>query len=100
MSELKTFYYLVTSQIILLILVSSYAVYMTQLNCPQYQALQDQFENIPFNETSPLTALSNTWSLLSLMFTGCSGIPWWIYIIIFAPALIAMVVYVTPFIGS
>lgn len=100
MADVKTFYYLITSQILLLLLVSSYAVYMTELNCPEYASLQQQFEEIPYNETTPLTALNNTWALLSLMFSGCTGIPWWIYIVIFAPALIAIVVYVVPFIGS
>ncbi len=100
MSNLQTFYYLITSQIILLILVSMYAVYMAELHCPEFQQLQQQFEDIPFNETSPATALANTWALFSLMFSGCTGIPWWAYIIVVAPALIAIVVYVVPFIGG
>jgi len=100
MGDLRTFYYLVTVQIILLILISGYASFMAEVHCPEYTALQDEFESVPYNETTPLTALSNTWALLSIMFTGCTGIPWWIYIIIFTPMLIAIVVYVVPFIGS
>lgn len=100
MSDLRTFYSLITVQIILLILVSGYASYLAETNCPEYSALQAQFEDVPYNETTPLTALSNTWALFSIMFTGCTGIPWWIYIIIFTPMLIAVVVYVVPFLGS
>ena len=100
MSDLKTFTTLITTQVVLLLLVISYAAYMAELNCPQLTALQDQFDSVPYNETSPVTALQNTWALLSLIFTGCTGIPWWIYIVIWIPSLIGIVVYVTPFIGS
>lgn len=97
---LNTFFYLVTSQIILLLLIIGYSGYMLELNCPEYDALIDQFESVPYNQTSPVTALSNTWAVLSLLFSGCGGIPWWIYLIVFVPSLIAIVVYVTPFIGG
>jgi hypothetical protein len=97
---LNTFYYLIASQIILLLLVVMYAGYMVQLNCPQYDALQEQWSSVPYNETSAITALQNTWTVLSLLFSGCSGIPWWIYMVIFVPALIAIVVYVVPFVGG
>jgi len=100
MGDLRTFYSLVTVQIIFLILIAGYSSFMAEVHCPEYTALQAQFESVPYNETTPLTALSNTWALLSIMFTGCTGIPWWIYIIIFVPMLIAIVVYIVPFIGS
>ncbi len=98
--SLNTFYYLVTSQVILLLLIVSYASYMVELNCPQYDTIREQMEQTPYNETSPLTAISNVWSILSLIFSGCSGIPWWIYLIVFLPSLIAIVVYVVPFVGG
>ena len=98
--NLNTFYFLITSQIILLLFVVSYAGYMVELNCPAYEVLQNQFDEIPINETDAWTALGNTWAMLSLIFSGCGGIPWWIYIIIFIPALIAIVVYIVPFIGN
>lgn len=98
--NLNTFYFLITSQIILLLFVTGYAGYLTELSCPAYDQLQDQFDSVPYNQTSPLTALSNTWSVLALLFTGCGAIPWWVYIVVFVPALIAIVVYVVPFIGS
>ncbi len=98
--SLSTFWFLVTAQIILLLFVVGYSTYMTELNCPQYDALQNQFGSIPFNQTNPATSLTNTWELLSLLFTGCGNIPWWIYIVVFAPMLITIVVYIVPFIGG
>jgi len=100
MGDLKTFYSLITVQIILLILVAGYASFMAELHCPEYTAIQAQLDSVPYNETTAWTALTNTWTLLSFMFAGCTGIPWWIYIIIFIPMLIAIVVYVVPFIGN
>lgn len=98
--SLNTFYFLITSQVILLLLVVSYAGYMVGLNCPQYDTIRAQMEAVPYNETNAWTALTNTWTMLSLIFSGCGGIPWWIYMVIFIPALIAIVVYVVPFIGN
>ena len=100
MSNLQTFYFLITSQIILLILISFYALYMVQLNCPAVQEFQDVVNDNPYNETSPVTAITNIWVMLGAIFSGCSGIPWWIYIIVFVPAFIAIVVYVVPYIGG
>lgn len=100
MSNLQTFYFLVTSQIILLILVSMYAVYSVQLNCPSVTEFQQVVEDNPYNQTNPATALTNIWIMLGAIFSGCSGIPWWIYIIIFVPAIIAIVIYVVPFVGN
>lgn len=100
MSNLKTFYYLLTSQIVLLLLVSGYSVYMVDVHCPEYDQLKAEFDSVPYNETNPATALSNTWALLSMIFSGCSGIPWWVYIVIFIPSLIVMIVYLVPFVGG
>lgn len=100
MSNLQTFYFLVVSQIILLILVSMFTVYFVGLNCPSVAQFQQVVDENPYNETSPATALTNIWVLLGAVFSGCTGIPWWIYIIIFVPAIIAIVVYVVPFVGN
>lgn len=100
MSELHTFLSLVVSQILLLILFSAYAVYMVDLNCPTLPEVQSSFESIPYNQSNILTTSGNVWATLGFLFSGCSGIPWYIYIVIFVPAIIAIVVYVVPFIGN
>lgn len=98
--NLQGFYYLLISQIILIILVFSYSSYMVELNCPGYNQIQDISNDNPYNETNPVNALSNIWLMLGAIFSGCSGIPWWIYVVVFIPSIIAMVVYVVPFIGG
>lgn len=100
MSNLQTFYYLITSQIILLILVSFYASYMVSLNCPSLSQVGSEAIEPGYNETSPVNALTNVWLFIGLIFSGCSGIPWWIYIIIMVPSLIAIIVYIVPFVGG
>lgn len=98
--NLNTFFFLITSQIILLLLVSTYSAYMITLNCPSYDKLQDDLANIPVNETNAWTALTTTWTVLTILFSGCAGIPWWVFIITFLPALIAIIVYIVPYIGD
>lgn len=100
MSNLQAFYYLLTSQIILLILVSLYAIYMVGLNCPAVLEFQETVDDNPYNQTDPGAAIANIWVMLGAIFSGCSGIPWWIYIIIFVPSIVAIVVYVVPFVGG
>lgn len=100
MGNLQTFYFIITSQVILILLTTAYAGYMVELNCPSLAEFQAQAGEPGYNETDPSNALTNVWLFLSLIFSGCAGIPWWIYIIIFVPALIAVIVYVVPFIGG
>lgn len=100
MSDLHTFLSLITFQFVLLLLLVAYSVDMVSLNCPLQSEVQGGFEVIPYNQTNPLTSLNTIWLTFSLIFTGCSGIPWWIYIIVFIPSIIAIIVYVVPFIGS
>ncbi len=100
MSNLQSFYFLLTSQIIILLLVSAYAVFMTDLNCPSLEDTATAAGDAGYNETNPANALNNVWLFLGLVVSGCAGIPWWIYIVIFVPAIIAMIVYLVPFVGG
>jgi hypothetical protein len=77
-----------------------YAVDQVELNCPVLPEIQDSFDAIPYNQSDIITTSSNVWATLGFLFSGCSGIPWWIYIVIFVPAILAIVVYVVPFIGN
>jgi len=98
--NLSTFYFLVTSQIILLLFLIGYASYLVELDCPAYTTIQNQFDDIPVNETNAWTALTNGWAIMTILFTGCGSIPWWIWTVVFVPALLAIIVYVVPFIGN
>lgn len=100
MSNVQAFYYLLTSQIILLLLISMYAVYMVDLNCPSLEQIARDAGDAGYNETDPVNAITNVWLFLGLIVSGCAGIPWWIYIVIFIPAIIAMIVYIVPFVGG
>lgn len=100
MSDVHTFTMLMTFQAIFLVLTVLYASYMVELNCPSIETLQEQIEDVPFDEVNPTNTLTNTWGFIGLLFSGCSGIPWWIFLIVIAPSLIAMAVYVIPFLGS
>jgi len=89
--NLQTFYYLVTLQIILIILIGMYSSYLVGVNCPSFETFKMQY-----NVSSQADALSSIWYTINIITSGCTGIPWWIYIIIFLPILIAILIYILP----
>jgi len=86
--SLHTFYYLITLQVVLVTLLGMYTAYMADLHCPRPEVYG-------LNENITVTQ-SNIWFYINSLLSGCTGIPWWIYVIIFLPIIIAVLVYVIP----
>jgi len=63
-----------------------YAVRNAEIICPDI--------DIPTDNT-----LSYLVTSISLFFSGCSGLPYWVYILVFVPLAIVLLAYLTPFIG-
>lgn len=66
-------------------LFSMYAAHNTSISCPEI--------NVPQNDV-----ISWLWTGISMVFSPCSGLPAWVYIIVFAPLAIALIMELTPFI--
>jgi len=100
--------------------VGSYATYDIQINCVGYDSLKASYDakpNTPFNLTNgtggPIIDASPWWDpfgviswlgngigFLSLMFGGCTGIPWEIYLIIFVVPMIVIGIYAYQLVRS
>lgn len=102
--ELGYFNYLLLSLIICYILLGMYAQYDVSVNCPAYSQLKNQYQNVEnINITNgtldnPDTGfdpfyLGSVYNFVSLLFSGCTGIPWEIYLIIFVVPTILIVIY-------
>jgi len=51
-------------------------------------------------EEPPTDILSYLWTLINTLISPCSGLPWWVYILVFMPLVAAIVAYLTPFVGG
>jgi hypothetical protein len=71
-----------------IIIFSQIAIYNAEIVCPEL--------NVDANQTNSVLWL---WNSLGLLFSPCSGLPWWVYTLIFAPLVISLIGYLTPFIG-
>jgi len=107
--ELSHFHAVITFSAVFLILVGSIAAYDTSISCPGIETLQAS--TIPgainltngtgdsYPPTSPwwdpfgvFTYLSGVWSFVGVFFTGCTGVPWEIYVLFMViPSLIIMI---------
>ncbi len=79
----------------LLIIFSNLAVYNSSIVCPQ--SAQSIQEGLTGSGSNVITQIS---TIASVLFSPCSGLDWWIYLLIFVPIGFAVIVFVTPFIGS
>ncbi len=93
MSDLQTFWYLMVFQIVLVLVFSTFAIASADINCPTIDSFQDP--NNPYSGNQSLN-IDTVWSGLGLITSGCSGIPWYAWIVVFFPGIIAMIVYVLP----
>jgi hypothetical protein len=66
-------------------LFSLYAAHNTAISCPEII--------IPTNDT--ITAIFNN---IGVIFNPCSGLPAWLYVIIFTPFAISLIIAFIPFI--
>jgi len=79
----------------LLIIFSNMAVYNAEIVCPQ------SAESIQAGLTgSGANVITQVITVAGVLFSPCSGLDWWVYLLIFAPIGFAVIVFVTPFIGS
>jgi hypothetical protein len=66
-------------------LFSLYAAHNVAVSCPE----------INISQTDAITSLING---IGVIFSPCSGLPAWIYLIIFTPLALALIIELTPFI--
>jgi len=79
----------------LLIIFSNMAVYNSQIVCPQTaQQLQQQLSG------SGANVITQLWAVVSVFFSPCSGLDWWVYVLIFLPLAIGVIAFLIPFVGS
>lgn len=79
----------------LLIIFADMAIYNAQIVCPQ------SAESIQQGLTgSGANIITQLMTITGVLFSPCSGLDWWVYLLIFAPIGFAIIVFVTPFIGS
>jgi len=72
----------------LVFMFGDFAIHNAAITCP------NDFSN------PPADILSYLWTSINILVSPCSGLPFWVYILIFGPLIAAMVAYLTPFIGD
>lgn len=88
-AEITEFAGLVFLTFFLLVLFSGMASYNAQIICPEAS-------NIAANQSDPVSwIVTNT----GIFFSPCAGLDWWVYLLIFAPLSIAIIIHVLPFVG-
>jgi hypothetical protein len=79
----------------LLILFADMAVYNSSVTCPDIQ--NDIQAGLTGSEANIITQVI---TVTGVLFSPCSGLPWWVYLLVFVPIGFGVIVFVTPFIGS
>lgn len=116
-SDLAHFQYLLVLLICLYVLVGGFASYDINANCGIGEDIIN--DNYGLNITSDFSGmeepdawdfgsmawamLTGVWNFIYALFSGCTGVPSWIYITIFVIPLIVIVLYVIgklPVVGS
>lgn len=88
---LKTFYTLIVFQIVLVLLFGSFAFTMAEINCPSYSQLSGLY-----NESTNVTQ-NNIWYYIGVITNSqCTGIPLWVWLLVFLPTMVSIIVYVLP----
>lgn len=78
----------------LLIIFSNLAVYNSSIVCPQ--SGQDLYNTLSGADTDILTQIV---TVMSTFFSPCSGLDWWVYLLIFIPIGFGIIAFLTPFIN-
>lgn len=101
--QIGYFNYLLLSMIITYILLGMWAQYDVGVNCPSYETLKAQYqhvENINITNGTLITGttpdpfyLSSIYGFVTLLFSGCTGISWEIYLVIFVVPIIVIIIY-------
>jgi hypothetical protein len=84
---------------------TAFASYNADINCPvnleQAVNSNQTFNNSDgFYEESIDFSQDTLFSFLRIFTEGCSGIPAWIWLVIYLPTILMIIVYVTPFLGN
>lgn len=118
--SLNLFFYLLVFIVIEYILLGSYAVYDVGINCPGYENIEENYNiapNTPYNITNgsgaPIPDTSAWWDpfgviswlgngidFVNMLFAGCTGIPWQVYIIAFVIPLLIVGIFIYQLVRS
>jgi hypothetical protein len=118
--SLNLFFFVVVFMVIEYLLLGSYAVYDVSLNCPGYANLEANYNvepNTPYNltngtggtfaDTSPwwdpfgvVSWLGNGVNFVTLLFGGCTGLPWQLYLLGFGIPMLIIGIYLYQLVRS
>lgn len=87
-----TLYYLLVFQAVMLIFFAGFATMRAEINCPDLSTASGS----TLNTTDPNVTQTNYLSWLNVMTGSCSGLPWWIWIVVFLPSILTIILIVLP----
>ena len=79
----------------LLIIFSNMAIYNAQIVCPQ--SAESIQEAMTGSGANILTQIS---TMIGVFFSPCSGLDWWVYLLVFIPMVAGIIAFLTPLVGS
>lgn len=84
---LKFFAAAIFITIFLMLVLGNFALYQAEIACPHIFT------------TTPADVVTYLLSLVVVLLSPCSGLPFWVYILVFMPLVAAIIVFLTPLIG-
>lgn len=115
-SELAHFQYLLVLLICMYIFVGGFAQYDVSVNCAVLGDLEKGYSFNVTEETEGMTQptawdwgigvwsfLSGSWAFITMLFSGCTGVPWYIYVIVFVVPIVGIIIFIVsklPGVGS
>ena len=88
-----TLYYLLVFQVVMFLLFGAFSTSMAEINCP---SLSTSPTGNPFNESNQNVTQANYFSWLTVLTGSCSGLPYWVWFIVFLPSILAIILIVLP----
>lgn len=87
-----TLYYLLVLQVVMVSLFSAFSYSMSEINCPDLGGTTTS----GFNEGNQSVTQSNWLGWITILTGSCSGIPSWTWLLVFLPAIVAIVAIILP----
>ena len=91
--QIQGFYYLVVLQVILIGMFTLYSYEVSTVNCPDIFGVQ---QSRTFNQTNQNVTQANYFGWVTVLTGSCSGIPMWVWLVMFLPAILSIIIYVLP----
>lgn len=93
-------YYLIVLQVVFFLLFTSFAFSMSGINCPNLSDQPQPSSGWSFNGSGNLTApnvtQTNYLAWINILTGSCSGLPYWVWFIVFLPAILVIIIVILP----